>query len=1117
MLIIKKKYILIFILFLSFVVSKAQETDIKFETISLEEGLSQSSVRCIIQDYKGFMWIGTLDGLNKYDGYTITNYHFNNHNPYSIADNTINALFEDSEKNLWIGTRLGLCKYDRTKDRFIRIDTDRKQITGSVITSIVEDQNGFLWIGTTSGLNKYNKKTGKFKTFKFNFLDPNSISNNQIFHIFFDKRNYLWLATNEGLNRFDLKTEKSVTFKFPREKSDFNRVNYVYVTKSDSVYIGTDYCIAKLVYDNNNPSKFYFEESYLPLEETVQIKKTPKNIMPDLDFRAKCMVEDPNNVLWIGSEKNGLVMFNPKTKKFKTYKYDPAKRKSLSVNNILTLYQDRTNILWVGTYLGGVNKWNRAADDLDIFRHNPYDPNSLSSNQVRSIYQDRNDNIWIGTVDGGLNKWNKKESKFSHYKNDRFNLNSLPHNHVRSMLHDSKNRFWIGTDGGGLAIFYPEKNKFVRYEYNQKNKTGIGSDKIWKIYEDSKGNIWVGTSGGGLNLYKEDSDTFKKFKHKIGNKKSLSNNDVTTILEDSKGRLWVGTLGGGLNYFNYSDSSFVCFQYVEGDSTSLSDDRIYSVFEDTKKNIWIGTKGGLNLYLPKINGFKVFTKQDELPNDVVMGILEDSENNLWLSTNGGLCKFNKKTGVIRSFDVKDGLQSNEFLVGSFCKARNGEMFFGGINGFNAFFPEKIKDNQNPPSIVITGFRIMNKDVELDTIISEKKHLYLSWEDNVFSFEFVALDYIFPEKNRYKIKMEGYVDEWIDFGTRRYVSYTNLPAGRDYIFRVIGSNNDGIWNTEGTSIIIHIAPPWWQTTWARVTGLVLFIASVLSWVKYREQKLKHDKRVLEEAVNDRTKQIREKNIELAQKTKDITDSIEYASRIQNAILPPETLLKETLSDYFVLFKPRDIVSGDYYWMTRKENITVIAAADCTGHGVPGAFMSMLGIAFLNEIVNKIEIVESHVILNQLRDYVKKSLNQKGAEGEAKDGMDIALCVIDHQSKSLEFSGAFNPLLIVRDGDIIEIKADKMPIGIYEEDHKSFTKNNVEIKENDSLYIYSDGYVDQFGGPKGKKFFSKQFKNLLLEINDKTMPQQKQFLWETLEKWKGDLEQVDDILVIGMKII
>ncbi len=1116
MLIVKKFRFLLVVSFLFFsLFALAQETDIKFETISLEEGLSQSSVLCIVQDYKGFMWIGTFDGLNKYDGYTITKYHFSNKDEFSIADNTINALFEDSEKNLWIGTRLGLCKYDRTKDRFIRIDIDRKQITGSVITSIVEDKRGYLWVGTTSGLNRYDKKTGKFKTFKFNFLDPNAISNNQIHQIVYDKKNHLWLATNEGLNRFDIETEKAITFKFPREQVDYNRINYVCVTKNDSVYVGTDYCISKLVFDKGNPCIYYFDNSYLPLLENNFSKKI-KNINFDLDFRAKCIVEDNNNVLWIGSEKNGLVMFNPKTRKFKTYTYDPAKRKSLSVNNILTLYQDRTNILWVGTYLGGVNKWNRAADDLDIFRHNPYDHNSLSSSQVRSIYQDREDNIWIGTVDGGLNKWNKKDAKFVHYKYDRFDKNSLPHNHVRTMLQDSKGRFWVGTDGGGLAIFYPDKNKFERYESNSSDKYSLSSNKIWKIYEDSRGNIWVSTMGGGLNLYIPEKNGFKKFKYRASKPKSISNNDVISILEDSKGRLWVGTQGGGLNYFNYKDSTFTNYQFSHDDSTCISDDRIYSIFEDSKKNIWVGTKGGLNLFNPKTNSFTVFTKEDGLPNDVVMGILEDKEGNLWLSTNGGLCKFNKDKGVIRNFDVKDGLQSNEFLVGSYCKARNGEMFFGGINGFNAFFPEKIKNNQNPPSIVITNFSIMNKEVQLDTIISEKKHLYLTWEDNVFSFEFVALDYIFPDKNQYKIKMEGYVDEWIDFGTRRYVSYTNLPPGRDYVFRVIGSNNDGVWNNEGTSIIIHISPPWYQTTWARVTGFILLIASVLSWVKYREQKLKHDKHVLEQAVNDRTKQIREKNIELAQKTKDITDSIEYASRIQNAILPPEELLKESLIDYFVLFKPRDIVSGDYYWMTRKEKKTVITAADCTGHGVPGAFMSMLGIAFLNEIVNKIDIIESHEILNQLRDYVKNSLNQKGAEGEAKDGMDIALCVIDHETKSVEFSGAFNPLIIVRNGEIVEIKADKMPIGIYEEDHKSFTKNIVEIQAGDSLYMYSDGYVDQFGGPRGKKFFSKQFKTLLLEINHNTMSQQKQILWETMEAWRGNLEQVDDILVMGFKI-
>ncbi len=1108
----RAKGLFLLLIFFPVFLGLSQEKDIQFETISLEQGLSQSSIRTILQDHKGFMWFGTLDGLNKYDGYEITVYRHDPKDPYSIPDNAINVIYEDHNHTLWVGTRSrGLAKYDKIKDRFytIRHEPNKNNtLSSNNVTAIFEDKNNIFWIGTSEGLNRYDPETGKFKHYKFNPLDIKTISNDFITTIIGDNSGNIWIGTQNGLNKFNIKTEKFTTYKHSSHLENSicgNIINDLFIDKEGILWIGTNKGLSKMISSEN----------------FVSFQNDPDNPASLSADKVTAIVEDEDGILWIGTEKGGLNRFDPKTNVFHRYQNDPAKRNSLSINDILTIYQDRSNIMWIGTSLGGINKWNRAAEDLDVFRHNPYVPHSLSSSQVRCIYQDRSGEIWIGTVTGGLNKWNTQEDKFIHYSAQMNNPYSLSHPHVRSVFEDEKGNFWIATDGGGLNKFNPETEKFYQYTNDPNNPRSLSDDNVWKVYQDSKGNLWIGTESG-LNRYNYETDDFEVFNHEPGNKGSLSHNHITTLLEDSKQRLWIGTMGGGLNRWHPKTKSFSHYMHDENDPASLGDNRVYSIVEDSNNTIWIGTKGSLNKLERISMSFIKFDEEDGFPNNVFMGILEDESNNLWISTNGGLSKFNKETHKIRNYDVKDGLQSNEFLVGSFCKASDGEMFFGGINGFNAFYPEKIKDNPNRPPIVITGFQIFNKDVDLDTSISEKNLIKLDYSQNVFSFDFVALDYIFPEKNQYAYKMEGFDDEWVEYGTRRYVSYTNLPHG-EYTFRVKGSNNDGVWNEEGTSIQLIITPPFWKTNIFYIALFFTIVSLIYLYIKLRERKLKRDKRILEETVKERTREVVKQRNELkvqrdlvTEQKKDITDSIEYASRIQNAVLPPEEVLVQTLPDHFVFYRPRNIVSGDFYWMTKKDNLTIVTAADCTGHGVPGAFMSMLGVAFLNEIVNKIPEIKANIILNQLREYVKKSLHQTGKDGESKDGMDIALCIIDREKMKLQYAGAYNPLVYIRNGELNVIKANKMPIGVYFTDDKPFENNEIDIQYGDAFYIYSDGYVDQFGGKKGKKFYSKRFKRMLLEIHEMPMREQGKYLGKVYKEWKGDLEQVDDILVMGFRL-
>jgi len=1077
----------------------AQRPHIKFEHISLEDGLSQSSVYGIVQDTKGFMWFATLDGLNKYDGYTVTVYRNKTGDSSSISDNVINCLYVDPPEyggSFWIGTRgEGLDKFSRLNETFESYgqnNLDSLSISSKNVTAILGTEN-YLWVATVSGLNRIDRRA---KTFK-HYYKKQGLADNEINTLFSDKTGNIWIGTKSGLNKLDIATEKFETYTFGTNPGIYNIKTGLY-SIDGFLYLGTNNGFIKLNLQSKEFKVFQFQSNSKGLSSNITTSIT----------------EDKDGIIWIGTEKGGLNRFDKKTEQFYVYNHDPSIQSSLQTNNILTLYQDKANILWVGNSLGGINKWNRAAEDLSVFRHNPYNDLSLSSNQVRHIYEDSKGRTWIGTVQGGLNRFIKEKNMFIHFRYNPNKLSSLPNDHVRTIIEDSKGRYWIGTDGGGFCQFFPETGRFITYKKNDKDSNSINNNHIWRIIEDKKGRIWIATKGGGVNVFNPDNQIFKAYTHNKNDIKSISNDEVTTVFEDHLGTIWVGTFGGGLNRWDENTNTFKRYRYKKSDPNSIGNDRIYAIVEDSKGRLWIGTKGSLDYYDRKKDSFISYDEKDGFPNNVIMGILEDNQGNLWVSTNSGLSKFNPETKKLRNYSISDGLQSNEFLVGSFCKRSTGELIFGGINGFNVFDPEKIKDNPNKPSVVITGFKVSNAEIEFDTAISEKKIIILDHTQKDISFDFVALDYIFPQKNQYKYKLIGFDKDWVDIKFQRYATYTNLPPG-DYTFKVIGSNNDEVWNEEGVEITVIIEPAIWQRTWFKISSLILLISIVLLLFYLRIRTIKKRNEHLEEQVRLRTAEVVEQRDQIHEQKKEIEDSIVYAKRIQTGTLPLEEHSKKILPEHFVLFKPKDIVSGDFYWTGQKDGKSIAIAADCTGHGVPGAFMSMLGISYLNKIINEEGITQPDEILNNLRENVIKSLHQAKGD-EIRDGMDIAVLSIDYNKMKLQYSGANNPLYYIADNEEIKvIKADKMPIALYDK-MDNFVLHEIDIKPNNSFYIFSDGYADQFGGPKERKFMYKPFRKLLLENVSQSMEEQKEILDKTIMKWKGELHQIDDIVVLGVRI-
>jgi ligand-binding sensor domain-containing protein/serine phosphatase RsbU (regulator of sigma subunit) len=1105
---------------------QAQNNSIKFEHLSIEEGLSQSTVNAIIQDSYGLMWFGTIDGLNKFNGYENTIYHHQPDNPYSIIGNSINVIYEDHEGLIWLGTQnQGLAIYNRIKDRFFTVSYTRKSEISPLeanIKAIFEDSEKNMWIGTSDGLFYLNRKTKTVMEFKFSQGNSFSIASSEINYIFEDINKNIWVGTQKGLSRFDKTQGQFSNFLIHSKIELANQVKQVAIDAQNIFWIAT------------TKGLFRAEAKKNDLEILQEFYADEKNNL--IDDQINCLLFDQEGLLWLGTEKGGLNLFNPQKNKFISYTHDPTFAFSLSVDKVISLFQDKTGVLWVGTSLGGINKWNKTVQGMDIFRHNPYDSNSLSTSQIRTIFEDKSGIFWVGTVDGGLNKWIDEDNTFTHFKYRAGNTKSLPNNHVRAIFEDSRGNFWVGTDGGGLSLFDRNTNLFKTFTNNPKDSNSLSSNNIFRIYEDKSNQLWIATYGGGINKFNAETQTFTSYQHKANDPQSLSSNYVTCIIQDKNGMYWIGTYGGGINIWDGASKTFQKYENNPTDPNSLGENRIYSILEDKDGIIWVGTKGGgLSRFDPSSKTFKQFTEKDGLPNNVVMGIIEDNNNYLWLSTNGGLCKLNKSDYSTRNYDVNDGLQSNEFLVGSYFKASDGKILFGGVNGLNAFYPENIKDNPYVPDILITKFQVFNNDYELDSNITVKDEIELRYDENFISFEFVALNYIFSEKNQYAYQLEGYDKDWNRVKYRRFANYTNLPPG-NYTFRVIGTNNDGVWNEKGKTLRIIIHPAWWQTTIARVGAVLLLILLIFAAVRARIARIENQKKILERLVKERTAEVvaQKEQIQahleeiqiqrnLAEKQRDqimlqkkeITDSIKYAERIQKATLPPENFTNKIISDSFVLFKPKDIVSGDFYWVGETENKLIIAAADCTGHGVPGAFMSMLGISFLNKIVNEKGIDKSDEILNRLRSNVIDQLHQSQEDDQSKDGMDLALVSIDKHSLTLEFSGANNPMYLIRNKTDEIFKPDKMPIAIFDI-MDSFSSTTVEMQKGDVYYIFSDGFADQFGGDNMKKLKYKPFREKLTEISHLPMKEQKQILDDFFSEWKGNLEQIDDVLVIGFRI-
>lgn len=834
----------------------AQITQTRFEHVSVEDGLSQNSILCVLQDKTGYLWIGTQDGLNRYDGYEFKIWRPIEENENSLSHGVVQALVEDEQGYIWIGTRNGLNRYDPVREQFVQFyhdPEDSLSLSHNYVVSLLIDRAGKLWVGTYGGgLNLFHRDSGKFTHFRHDEENPFSISHNAVKVIYEDSAGRMWIGTatgGSGVNLFDRSTNR-------------------------------------FLHALNSPDQ-----------------------LACLNMRSiNTIQEDVNGHLWIGSWHHGVLHFDPETYQYKRY-FDQVLKPG-DDNNVITTIQDPSGFIWIGLSDGGVKRSRRKISrdesvtpeklDIDFIHYRSHDKDAfgLLSNRINCMQVDRFGILWIGSMDNGLNKVDLYSKPFRYIGTDAENLNTTAASSLSAFVEDNQNRLWIGTRDGGLYRYDLTRQTWKRYTHDPDDKNSLAFNDIIELCWDPGGVIWLGNPNRGLNRFDLATEKFRLYRQEAGKSGSLSSNSVHELFLDRSGDLWVGTYGGGANRYNYSSDDFSHFPVFPSQGrrnavVSFLEDRsgtfwmgtpdlglikldrssgeqesyalipgpsqrtlhqYHVLFESEDRTLWIGTNGaGLIRFDRATEDVRIYTKAEGLPNNIIHGILEDDRGRLWLSTEQGITRFSPGTEVFRNYNIHDGLSSNIFRLQAAQKRDNGEFIFGSENGLIIFHPDSINDNETLPELVITEMKLFNKSFnyferltgsDFASQVNANHHIELSHEENFFSFEFSAMHYAAPQKNRYAYILENFDKEWMETDAEnRQAVYTNVNPGQ-YVFRVKGCNNDGYWNDEGYALAITIHPPLWGTRWFQALFLLLGIGAVFGLFRYRLRNVQRRSRELE---------------------------------------------------------------------------------------------------------------------------------------------------------------------------------------------------------------------------------------------------------------------------------
>lgn len=829
-----------------------QDIDFKFDQLNVVNSkLSSNRIFHIYRDSKGFLWISTLAGLNRYDGYSITEYLNDSADNESLPNNNVNYVFEDSNKRLWVSTDDGVCIHNPQKESFKVfkfIDTDEKKFGSRQVYTICEDLNKNIWaaLGKNGGIALFDSAKSIFKTIK---IQPSPDQNvfNSVNDIIVENENTLWLSTlGNGLVNYNLKTGQFQIVSEPRMDMGTGNIKRLFLDSKKNLWILTE-------------GKGLFKYNLLSGKFTqIPVKADGSGTNGSV---IRSMVEYDSNHLLIGVDLGGINILNNQTGKYTYVLHDEYRMRTLINNGVWSMLKDKEGILWVGTSSEGISYYNPKKERFNLYTHYPV-PNSLSCNALLSLYEDNTGKIWVGTDDGGLNILDPATGNFEIFKNDPNDPNSIGGNVILSIDEDKKGNVWMGTWANGLLRYNRNTKRFYQYRSSETNPATIGSDNIWSVMVDTDNKVLISNYDYGIDIY-SDKGFERKFRYDplAGDPGQFFR--INIFYRGQKNKIWIVRDGNVSFIDNASDKIENHIERIPGS--------IGALYEDAEENLWVGTvSNGIYCYNKSGELISKLNNSNGLPDNTVLGILEDNSNNLWIATNAGICKFNKLDKTCLNYPQNDPAQRNNFKEWVYLKSRSGTMYFGGYNGLTSFFPDNIKDNNYKPFVYISDFQIFGKTVQIgeyDSIlsrsISETKRIVIPHSLSVFTLGFTAVSFTQPENNRYLYMLEGFDKDWTPrSANQRYASYTNLDPG-DYIFRVKASNNDEVWSNYEASIEIVILPPWWKTWWFRITGILTVILLFIVFYQNNVTRVRRMNELLKNLVSERTKEITNRNLEIEQ--------------------------------------------------------------------------------------------------------------------------------------------------------------------------------------------------------------------------------------------------------------
>lgn len=1063
-----KNYIILFLVILHVSFSVNAQT-YNFSNYNVADGLEQSDILAISQASNGYLLYGSNGGgLGIYDGYSFKAIK----EKHGLSNNVVFSIDIAQSNKIWVATYAGVSVVNAKVSKVIST-----YAAGTPFYCVKTNRsNGEVWLGSSKGIYTYDQNKDSLVVFK---TQDETLNNTAVTCLNIDSKNRLWVGTKTS-GIFLVEKNGNVTRFTDKEGLSSNWVITIIEGKKGEIFAGT------------------FDGLSLIKEGQVTQMDLPKAEGTYITFKSSAYYK---NQLVFGAYNNVLYFVDKAT--YKIHMLD--QNNGFLHKKIWSVFTDSESNLWLGSVGEGLIKYN------PIFTFYSQ-PNGLISGNIKSVYNDKNQ-LLVG-FSGGLNiiKNNKVQQTLTSKELGFSNVN-----HIASF----KDNVILGTNKGLYKFI---ENRPVPYYFSDQEKV---NENVWSTYPYKK-TLYV---GGGTGIYVLKNDTLF----------SLPNAPKEAIYDmvNYKGNLYLASNKG---MYKYENNQFVFFSKEQG----LICDRARSFRIDAKNNLWIATSEGAYLY----NG-KEFKKIDELSgltSENIYLIELEGKGNIWLGSNKGLDRVNIESVYqhwndpkankieVRNYGKNEGFNGVECNLNAVYRNQQNQLYFGTINGLYIYHSENDKMNKEAPVLAINNIKLNFENVDWnnysDSIDPESNipfYLELVYDDNNLIFEYVGVSLTNPKDVQYQHKLEGLNEEWLPLTKDRKAVYTAIPPG-DYVFKLKAKNSDGVWVADEASFSFVIRPPWWQTTWFYIVVVMFVLIIGYTIIVVRTRNLKKAQVVLTTKVEERTKELREEkekvenvNTELAHQkkvievaNKNITDSINYAKKIQDAILPKSTKLEELKDSVSVLYMPKDVVSGDFYWFEKVGNKLVFAAADCTGHGVPGAFMSMIGVNNLNQIVLENNMTAPNLILKELNVAIKKALKQEDADSESKDGMDISISCFDLDKNIITYAGAFRPLIYIRNNELFELKASRQPIGGSAPIDFEYERNEFEFKKEDVFYMFSDGYPDQFGGPKGKKFMNKRLKGVFMNIYDQPPQSQRETLKKELLTWMGDNEQIDDILVMCIKI-